>query len=168
MTTRQQASTELSEVIHRLRTLVDSVRGDVSIPLRARFALMYRTRLDIEDIVGTDDKAGLIRGWLRDMDEAMQNDLAEVGEDSIKTDMGVTLYIHRQEWANVREGSTREQAVAALKANGFEAFVSETFNTNTLSSKVRELHANDDDLPVAVQEHIAVTEKKSIRARRAG
>ena len=127
---------------------------------------MYRTRLDLDDVVGTDDKPGIIRGWLRDMDPAMQDAMAEIGVESMPTDMGITPYIHRQTWANLKEGADKASAIEALKHNGYEQYVSESYNTSTLSAKARELERDGQSFPQAVLEHIEVKEKPSIRARR--
>ena len=164
---RQTASRMLRSAIEELRTCVESVRDSTELPLTVKFALMYRTRLDLDDVVGTDDKPGVIRGWLRDMDAAMQDAMAEIGVESMPTDMGITPYIHKQLWTNLKQGADKEAACVALKANGYEQYVSESYNTMTLSAKARELERDGESFPQAVLEHIETTEKVSIRARRA-
>ena len=67
-------------------------------------------------------------------------------------------------WAGAVNGDY-PSACAALKEAGLQDFVQERFNTNSLSSYVRELEASPDgtpQLPLALVGYISVTEKHSV------
>lgn len=80
----------------------------------------------------------------------------------------VTVYQKRQIWATVREGFTKEQAVAALKADKqTESFVKEQFNSQSVSAFVREELSSGRELPVMFREGqpLDVITKTSIEHR---
>ncbi len=124
-----------------------------------RFATLFREKKEL------DDRLTEVKKELDALQEPMLNYFADAGIESVKVD-GVTLYIHSQLWANTKEGSTPEQACAALKAGGLESFVNERFNTQTLSAYARELERKGESLPEVALEHVAVQAKIEIRGRR--
>lgn len=91
---------------------------------------------------------------------------------------GHTVYVHRQLWAKATDSPA--QTVEALKASEWAYLVEEKFNTQQLSSAVRELvkaeekvtsiPINVDDvpklLPIELQPHVSVAEKMSLRVRK--
>lgn len=123
------------------------------------FAALYREKLELQA------RLLVVNKELEDRQEGMLELFGELGQQRTTID-DVTLYVHRQLWANTRAGSTTEQACEAMVRHGLEQFVAPRFNVQTLSSYVRELATKDDALPLAVQEHIDVTERTEIRARR--
>lgn len=64
--------------------------------------------------------------------------------DQRRTVDGKTAYLHRQLWVKVAEAVTKEQAAEALKEAGLDDYVSETFNTNSVSAFARELEKDVD------------------------
>jgi hypothetical protein len=87
---------------------------------------------------------------------------AEEGVDSIKVDgklvkMGMLL------WASPKNKDDRSEACEFLKENGLEAFVSETFNTTSISAHCRAIRDNDDEeLPEGFEDVFKLTEKYKI------
>ena len=124
-----------------------------------RFAALYREKLELQDRLNQVTKE------LGEMQESMLDFFGDAGMQSVNVD-GVTLYIHEQIWANTAEGSSQEEACAALAANGFAEFVAPRFNTQSLSAKAREMERNGESFPEAVIQHIKVAPKIEIRARR--
>ena len=99
------------------------------------------------------------------------------GIDDIHVDGRVCVYLSRQLWAKVVDGN-HARACTALRAAGLDDLIEEKFNTNTLSAYVRELvKGHEDDppdtplstyLPPSFQGAIDVTEKHSVKTRKAG
>ena len=77
----------------------------------------------------------------------------------------ITVFIHRQAWARPKDGN-KEAVVAALKDCGLSDFVSESYNTNSLSAYVRECLANGQELQPELKETVRVDEVTSIRGKR--
>lgn len=76
---------------------------------------------------------------------------------------GNTLYVHTQTWAS--HGGDPQRAVAAMRAAGLDDLI--TVNSQTLSAYVRERLANDEAIPPEIAGAILITERTSLRARRA-
>ena len=99
------------------------------------------------------------------------------GLQSMKTELGVTVYVHRQLWAGAQDGNT-DRLVGSLKLVGLEALVREQVNSQTLSAWVREqakAHENGHTLspeeirpllPGPLQEAMSLSEKFSVRTRK--
>ena len=76
-----------------------------------------------------------------------------------------TVYVHNQIWAKAARG--KEDGCAALRAAGMDEFVSEGFNTSTLSAFIREELRDGNELPPEIKEAFDITEVTSLRARKA-
>ena len=85
----------------------------------------------------------------------------------VTTDDGdrITVFTHRQLWARAKDGD-KEAVVKTLKDCGLADFVSESYNTNSLSAYVRECLANGDELPTELNKVVRVDEVTSIRGKR--
>lgn len=79
---------------------------------------------------------------------------------------GRLVHMHTQIWASAKDGD-KAAACAALKACDLGEYVSEGFNTNSLSAWVREQVAADRELPQPVADALTVTEKVTLRVRKA-
>lgn len=79
--------------------------------------------------------------------EPLLKQLQETGVQNVKAG-GKTVYLHRQIWAGIGEGVTKEQVIEALEAAGLENYIYQTFNSQTLSAWVREQKEGPDGLPV--------------------
>lgn len=97
------------------------------------------------------------------LEEVVLNQFIDSGVDAIKVD-GSTLYLHKQVWAGVAEGYTKEQAVDELKEVGLGDYVHETFNVNSLSAYYREAVRETDDFEIP--KSIKLEERYSIRMRK--
>jgi hypothetical protein len=91
------------------------------------------------------------------------DEFADAGIENIRID-GQTVYAHRQVWAKTPD---KAAAVAALKAL-YPELVTETFNSNTLSSLLREREkAGDNPVPPELEGLVEASEVWSLRSRRA-
>ena len=79
---------------------------------------------------------------------------------------GKTVYIHKQLWASPKDGRTA--VCDALRELGMgDEYVVENFNTNSLSAYVRELDAQEEELPEKLSAVIDVVAKFALRVRKA-
>lgn len=97
---------------------------------------------------------------------------AEMGQASAKVN-GTTIFIRRQWWAGAykREDGVTDYSVTcdALRAAGLDAFVDERFNTNTLSSWVRELPTDElgtPQLPPEMEGKMTVSQTVKLQTRK--
>ncbi len=95
---------------------------------------------------------------LKDRKKAMSETLIEqLTADSVekltvsdKAEKARTLYIHKQTWAKLAEGFTKEDGVKALKKAKLGDLVSEQWNASQLSAFVRECEKSGRDVPKAL------------------
>ena len=138
-----------------------------------RFVELRKEVERLEEALGPKKKE------LERLQAKLQDDFAKSGMQRITVD-GFTVYLHRQIWATYPMG--RPAAVAALKEAGFDEFVKEDFNHQSVSSMVRRLVSGEDDADPADSEDgtdgrtrlprefvgaIDFTEQFSVRAQRA-
>lgn len=102
---------------------------------------------------------------LSDLQEELLEGFTQTGLTQAKMD-GLRVYVHRQLWASAKDGDY-EKACAVLKEVGLSEFVGERFNTNTLSSWVRERVKSEMPLPEEFAGVIEVVEKFSLRSAKA-
>lgn len=84
---------------------------------------------------------------LEDKLKALQPQLISEFErtgDQRRTVDGKTAYLYRQLWVYAAEGQSKEAVMEALKKAGLGEYVSETFNTNSVSAFARELEKDVD------------------------
>jgi hypothetical protein len=77
----------------------------------------------------------------------------------------ITIYIHNQVWAKAKDGD-KDAVTKVLKRCGLKDYVSETYNTNSLSAYVRERIADGRTLQPTLRDVIEISEVPSIRGRR--
>jgi len=77
----------------------------------------------------------------------------------------ITLYIRRIMWAKPKDGD-REALAGTLKRCGMASFVTENYNSNSLSAYVRERLANGVDLQPTLKAALNLEEVVSIQGRR--
>lgn len=99
------------------------------------------------------------------LESKLLEDFERAGVDSMRID-GMTVYPHRQLFANARDGD-KERAVEALRACGLDDYVKEQFNTQSLSAYVRELDELEEPLPEPLAEALDVYTKYTLRVRKA-
>lgn len=108
---------------------------------------------------------------LRRLEESLISELQDNEMDSLPLNLPsgkkMTLYIHRQKWAKAR-GGDRDAVVSALRAEGLTEFVSENYNTNTLSAYVREQDKNGETIPMGLTEVLEIATVESLRGRSSG
>lgn len=130
----------------------------MDIELNKEYAELSKEKRKIEaDLERIKNRLAEIEPMLLDM-------WAEAGLNKITVD-GVSMFIHTQLWAGVADGATREDAVNGLKAAGLGDFVTENYNSNSLSAYFREQAKNGDMEAIELPEGIKLTEKFSIRTR---
>lgn len=130
----------------------------MDIELNKEFAALSRKKRKVEA------ELDRIKTRLAEIEPVLLDIWAASGLNRITVD-GVSMFIHSQLWAGIAEGYTREQAVDGLKAAGLGDFVTENYNSNSLSAFFREQVKNDINEIPALPEGIKLTEKFSIRTR---
>lgn len=78
---------------------------------------------------------------------------------------GLTVYLHRQVWANARNGDYEGACTALLEA-GLPELVERRFNTNRLSAWVRERTKEGEELPETLKQSLEISERFSLRTRK--
>lgn len=124
--------------------------------------LIARKRSLEEDLRAVKDE-------IATLEPELLNEFTECQMDRLQVPVGnekVTLYIHRQLWAKPKDGD-RQAVISTLKTCGLSDFVTENYNSNTLSAYVRERLANGDQLQPTLDSVIEAEEVVSIRGRRA-
>jgi hypothetical protein len=99
----------------------------------------------------------------QELEEKLLSQFEESGVQSMRVN-GMTVYMHRQLWAN--HNGDKETTVQALRASGLGDMIYETFNSQTLSAWVREMEDIDTEIPEAVRPHLKLSERFSIRTQR--
>jgi len=110
-----------------------------------------------------EENLKIVKAKLASIEPVLMDNFVEDGLTSAKID-GLNVYIHKQIWAKYDD---KEKAIAVLKTTGYNEYVSETFNTQSVSSLLRELDAegkNPDDIFAGV---ITKNEVFSLRTRKA-
>ena len=136
---------------------VDSVKLDRYVELSKKLKKM---KADAEDI-------GAEMGGL---EEALLEQFAQTGTQSIKTSGGATIYIHKQLWASAQDGDS-ERLIKSLRKAGedWSFMVKETVNTQTLSARIRECEADvigNPILPAPLVDTVKVTLRTQLRVRK--
>jgi hypothetical protein len=139
-----------------------------------RFAELYRLKKQ------ADDDAKAYAEELRRLEQAIMDDMTEKGIEKFTIGgLDVTLYIHRQLWANAAKDpdtgetseATKARAIEALREAGLGGMVYETFNVQTLSAHIRTLIPEQGMMPVLPPElegALDISEKFSLRVIKAG
>lgn len=100
------------------------------------------------------------------LQDILLEQFAEEGVQKVSVN-GVTTYLRRDLWAKVEEGASREQVVEGLKACGMGQFVSETYNTQTVSAWLRDLEREGEPLPEELTGVLTSSEVFTLRNRKA-
>lgn len=100
------------------------------------------------------------------LEQTLLEDFATDSVQNMSID-GTTVYLSRQLWARVQDGVDKQQVIDGLRETGLGHFVTESFNTLTLSSWVRDLEREDEELPDELKDLITTTEKFALKTRRA-
>jgi len=90
----------------------------------------------------------------------------EFGQQSIKTTDGQTVFLRRQLWAKVEPGVDRREVLDGLVAAGHPEFVSENFNSSTVSAWLRELDKNGEEIPAELRGKLGTSEVFNLRVRK--
>jgi hypothetical protein len=96
-------------------------------------------RMLVAELKEVEAKLDTLEYQLRDL-------LGTGGFEKVRVD-GFSIFLRRQLYVRARDGASREDVIAVLKAYGMEHFVSEKYNVQTLSKHVRELEeAHQEEL----------------------
>jgi len=116
-----------------------------------------------------EDSLRAVKDSISALEPELLNELMEQQMDrlhiTVEGGEKITLYIHRVLWAKPKNGD-RQSVVATLKHCGLSDFVTENYNSNTLSAYVRERLAGGDHLEPTLDDVIQLDEVISIRGRR--
>lgn len=126
---------------------------------REYVALMQRKK-------ALEAEVGEIQGKLQALEEPLMRAMVDEGVESlpVTTDAGrMTIYVHRQIWAKSR--GDREACCAALESAGLGDFVTQNFNTHTISAYFRELLKDGGEIPPEILGAFNLNEFTTLRAR---
>ena len=115
-----------------------------------------------------DEALRAVKDQIAELEPSMLNHMMEDQMDRLHLTIDgekVTLYIHKMMYAKPREGD-RATVVYTLKRCGMSDFVTENYNSNSLSAYVRERLASGSPLQPTLSGVIEISEQVSIRGRR--
>ena len=117
-----------------------------------------------------DRQLAIAKGKVEKMEEVLKGMMEEGCVKSLKLDMGLTIYLHRQIWGGVAEGQDKSALIEQLKIDDDTSFlITEGYNANKLAAWVRELPRDEEGLPiipVILSGLLVSTERVSVRARK--
>ena len=99
------------------------------------------------------------------IEQQLLEEFAEDGVQNMSVD-GNTIYLQRQLWAQVDNAYSKEEVIDRLRQSGLDHFVRDNYSTQTISSWLRELEAEEESLPPALEGVIRGVEKFQLRVRR--
>lgn len=113
-----------------------------------------------------DAEAKANNAVIEDLDRQLSEAMAEQEVDRFSRN-GSLFYLSSRLFASPRAGE-KEPMIAALKANGYGALVTETVNANTLASFAKERMAESDtgELPGWLDAVVSTFEKVSVGVRK--
>lgn len=124
----------------------------------------------INKIVDLDDRRRELEAQLKEIKEERSkleaevlDQFAEAGIDNIKVG-GRTVYLRKDTYCSPVDGD-KERSAIYLKNNGLGMFVSESFNSLTVSAWVRERIA-EDNLPDDFKDYFKVSDTFKIMTRK--
>ncbi len=123
--------------------------------------------MEIKDL---DRQLAIAKGKVEKIEEVLKGMMEEGCVKSLKLDMGLTIYLHRQIWGGVAEGQDKSALIEQLKIDDDTNFlITEGYNANKLAAWVRELPRDEEGLPiipVILSGLLVSTERVSVRARK--
>lgn len=118
-----------------------------------------------------DNQLTILKGKIKQVEPTLLGFMEKGCVNTLKLDIGLTIYLHRQIWGGIAEGATKEQLVAQLKAHTASEFlIAENYNAQQLGAWVREFPRNDEGEPIipdVLKGVLTTTEKVQARARKA-
>lgn len=116
-------------------------------------------------------QADAIKAEANEVEKELLEQFGNEGTDSMRITMPDgskrTVYLHRQLWARVEEGVDRAAICHAFQEIGLDQFVSESFNSQTVSSWMRDLEREGEDLPGELKGLLTGVEVFQVRDRKA-
>lgn len=110
-----------------------------------------------------DVKLEKVKQDLKESEKVLRAQFEKAGLDSTKVD-GTTIYLHRQVWARAKDGD-RGAVLVALRETEMDEYITENFNTNSLSAYVRECEKEGQEIPEKLKACLEITEVFSLRTR---
>lgn len=160
MMTEQQKTEEMTEQQEQLCPPL--TYGDITETATAFGA----QAMEIKDL---DRQLAIAKGKAGKLEEVLKGMMEEGCIKSLKLDMGLTVYLHRQIWGGVAEGQDKSALIEQLKAaNETNFLITEGYNANKLAAWVRELNRDEEGMPIipdVLKGLLVSTEKVSVRAR---
>lgn len=116
-----------------------------------------------------DDEVKDVSAELGAVQEALVSQFAQHGLQNLKLTDGRTFYLQPSLWAYAKpqdQGGGKDAVITALRAEGMDDLVSETYNTSTLSAWVRERRKLGEPLPAGLDAVLDIVAKQEVRVRR--
>lgn len=110
-----------------------------------------------------DEKLTVVKSQIAGLEVVIRDDMETSGIQSFNVD-GLTVYLHRQLWASAKDLEALAQFADTAE------FVRPRVLAQTISAYVRELPVDDEGMPVLpkqIKDAVNVTEKFSVRTRKA-
>lgn len=113
-----------------------------------------------------DGQASSVKEEADALEQLLLDHFAEQSIDSMRVD-GRTVYLRRQVWAKVPDGVDKAQIVSAFREAGLDHMVTPpSFNSNTVSSWMRDLEREGEALPPPLNGLLESSEVYNVRVRR--
>jgi len=106
-----------------------------------------------------------VKKKIANISQPIMDEFADKGIKNINID-GRTVYIERKVWAKIADDKTKEEAIQAIKDAGYEILVSEGYNSQQLSSLLRELERSGK-FPEEFKGVIEASEVFKLKSRKA-
>lgn len=124
--------------------------------------IMRRYRTLMEEKRVHNENLENVKRELAELEPIVLEMMSQDGLQHVRID-NKTLYIHRQLWAGMEEGYSKEQVAQSLVNAGLGDYVVPSFNTSQVSAYFREQARENDNLKLP--EGLKLTEKFTVRMR---
>jgi hypothetical protein len=114
-----------------------------------------------------EDKLKQVKAEMSGMEQSILDDFAVSGITQMRVN-GTTLYIRTERHTSRRDGVGPDEAIAALRAAGWDELVKDSYSASALSAAMRELLDEGSEIPGAIQDAYEVKEVHKLGARNTG
>lgn len=134
----EDGNTEPEENESKFQEATEDAPKQVDTALAVRFGDLANEKQTLET------RRAEIIDEMRKIDAILQQQFIDSDVQSIRLSNGRTVYIEKKIFAKIND---KVAAAEALRATGYGDFVSDTFNTNSISSLLREFDTEGKALP---------------------
>ena len=112
-----------------------------------------------------EDRLKVIAGRLGQLQEPLLNHFADTGIQNASVN-GLTVYVRMDRYVSKRGDASSEQVCAALRDCGLSYMVSDSYNAQSLKSKIREYIEEGADVPESLKQLLNIGEVARLATRK--